>query len=140
MRQEYISADDIWFKSDIYALLKVTDGPPHSPDPSVAALETGHVRLKWQGVGRIPSSITPQIATLGDVPGLVKIVGRSTAPRSLSVSTCSFETSDPRYKYLEHAVFVGQSRLMTMPADNLPGGHKIASEIRVSCLKPAEQW
>jgi len=138
LRQEYISADEIWFKTELNGLLKVTDGPPHSSDPSVAVLETGHIRLKWQGLGRIPPSFPPQ--TFGDIPELVKAVRKSTAPSNLTVTTYSFETSDPRYKFLEHAVFVGQSHLETVPADNIRGGHKVVVKMRISCLKPAEQW
>jgi len=140
IRQEYISADEIWFKTEIFSLLKITDGPPHSSDPSVAVLETGLIKTKWQGVGRVPPSLPSQIETFGDIPELVKIVKKSTTPGSLTVSTCSFETSDPRYKFLEHAAFVGQSHLITVPADNMPGGHKLVTQVRVSCVKTAEQW
>lgn len=44
------------------------------------------------------------------------------------------QTGDPRYKYLEHAVYVGRGRMVTPPAGDAQGGRGASYEIKMSCL------
>lgn len=46
----------------------------------------------------------------------------------------SIQTGDQRYKYLEHAVYVGNARMKVVPAEERPEGHRVIYEMKISYL------
>ena len=44
------------------------------------------------------------------------------------------QTGDPRYKYLEHAVYVGRGRMVAAPAGDAQEGRGASYEIKISYL------
>jgi len=127
-QQEVLPSGETWVKIEGSALLRVTDPPNPSADPTVAETETGLLRLKWNAIGSPVGTMKPALEK--NIPELLRVIPREDEPGSLAL-TYTFQTGDPRYKYLEHAVYVGKSRAVVVQAEE---GPKVLGEIKVSYL------
>jgi len=124
---DHLPSGETWVKTDATALLRVVEPPNASVDPAVAETETGYIRLKWNSVGQLAGLLEPCFA--GDGPEIARKLQREPNPPLLG--SFSFHTGDPRYKFLEHAVYVGKSRLVDNPTE---GVRQASAEYRISYL------
>jgi len=131
IQQEVLPSGETWFRSDVSTLLRVVEPPNTSADPAVAETETGLIRLKWSGVGTLPGILTSALEK--DIPELNRAISREGKLGGFAI-TYSFQTGDQCYKYLEHAVYVGKSRIVVAPAEGAQEVRKPVYEMKVSYL------
>jgi len=130
LQQEALPSGESWIKSDSYALLRVIDPPNTSADPAVAEVETGLIRFKATGVSIAAPILKPALNK--DTPELLRLV--PAGQRAESVTTYTFQTGDPRYKYLEHAVYAAIGGALVLPAEDEPEGRKVVYQSKVGYL------
>jgi len=85
--------------------------------------------MKWNGMGHLPETLVPGLEK--NIPALTSAMSKEEEPGSVA-ATCSFETGDQRYKYLEHAVYVGKQRMVVVPTE--AGGSTVMYEVKISCV------
>jgi len=133
LQEEVLPSGEPWVKTEGFALLKVIEPqlPQHTlADLTLAETETGLIRLKWNAIATLPETMEPAITK--DVSELIRVMPREDNPGAAIVY--SFETGDQRYKYLEHAVYVGKSRMVAVPPENTHDGRTMFFEVKVSYL------
>jgi len=125
VQQEHLPSGEVWMKAESFALLRVVES---SSDASVdPETETGMIRLKWNTIGNLPRLKAALEKDSDFVQGFRK------DPRSRgTVDSFSFETGDHRYKFLEHAVYIGKSRLVVAPPDGPQGKPRMTGEYHIS--------
>jgi len=128
VQEELLHSGQPWIKPEGFALLRVVEPPNTLTDPET---ETGLVRLTWSGVGSLPNTLKPAFEK--DLPQLIRAMPTEDEPGA-TVNTYKFQTGDQRYKYLEHAVYIGNSRIMIVPAEDRQDGHKAIYDMKVCYL------
>jgi len=122
---------ETWLKYEGFGLMRVVEPPNAAANPAVAEMETGLIRVKLNVVGNLSSMLQPTLEK--NIPELIKGVPKVNKPGHM-VATYSFETGDPRYKYLEHAVYVGQVSMRVVPAESSQEGQSIVGEVKLCYL------
>jgi len=130
VQQDHLPSGEVVMRSEATALLRVVEPPNASVDPAVAEMETGYIRMKWNSVAKIGGFLSPCIAM--DIEEITRRLQRDPPPSA--VGTFSFQTGDHRYKFLEHAVYIGKCGLVASQADGVPEGRKLALQYKVNSL------
>jgi len=126
-QQDHLPSGETWLRTDTTALLRVVEPSNASVDPVVAETETGYIRMKWSSVVQFSRFLESCLA--GDGAEITRKLQREPNPHL--VATFSFHTGDPRYKFLEHAVYVGKGRLGANPTEDVRQG---SAEYKISSL------
>jgi len=118
-QEDNLPSGEAWVKTELFALLRVTEPSGSSVDPE---METGLIRMKWNCLG-----IVPRLQALLKKDHETAMEG----PRGL-LGSLSFTTGDPRYKFLEHAVYVGICRFVITPPENAGERPQFHGEYKIS--------
>jgi len=130
VQQEYLSSGETVARSELSTLIRVINPPAASADPAIAETETGLIRLKWSVIANIFGTLQPVLDR--DVTGFIRETQKKPSPGG-TVSTLSFQTGDHRYKFLEHAVYVGKGNV-TLSTESVEGEPKMISVYYISYL------
>jgi len=125
-QEEHLLSGEAWVKGEATALLRVIEPSGSSGDPT----ETGLIRMKWASRGILPRL---QDYFKKDRDLEAKIVENPQMPLPQgALGSISFTTGDPRYKFLEHAVYVGRYRFMATPPEGSAEKPRIYGEYKIS--------
>jgi len=125
-QEDHSPSGEPWARADLCALLRVTEPSGGSVDPE---METGLIRMNWTCLGVEPSVQDLMKKTREWEEAMTK------EPQKLAqaaLGSISFTTGDPRYKFLEHAVYVGKCKVVLVPPENVGERPHVYGEYKIS--------